>query len=232
MKRTNKAALIAAGRLEDHQVHFGFLELRGQLIPSVRAIGHPLLDRAQADIEMLLAHVDTGIGPLITIRYPTLPMHVHDGQLFGLHELDETGRYVDQWLTHELEVRRRIRFGVPTAKIVEARECGQSGQFELTLEPARWKYHQTEDTRRRDLRAAGRRGRGDLGSSRAPAELPAGDKSSCLDINVMRYLNAICTIVYPTMPSTAIELTLQKAARISCSCAVTYARKCAALAPT
>ena len=46
-----------------------------------------LLTRSQlrgADIEMLLAHVDAGVGPSIAIRYPTLRMHIHR-QLFGLH---------------------------------------------------------------------------------------------------------------------------------------------------
>ena len=62
---------------------------------------------------------------MITIRYPTLRMHVHDGQLFGLHGLDETGRCVDQVLTRELNAHRRIRFGAPTAKTIEARGYGQ-----------------------------------------------------------------------------------------------------------
>jgi hypothetical protein len=54
-----------------------------------------------------------------------LRMHVHDGQLFGLHGLDETGRCVDQALTCELDAHRPIRFGAPTAKTTQARGCGQ-----------------------------------------------------------------------------------------------------------
>jgi hypothetical protein len=34
---------------------------------------------------MLLTHIDPGIGPLHATGYPTLQMHVHDRQLFGLH---------------------------------------------------------------------------------------------------------------------------------------------------
>jgi hypothetical protein len=64
--------------LKDYQIDPGVLALRGQLVPSTRVIGHTQLQRAQADIEMLLAHVDPGVGPLITIRHPTLRMHVHD----------------------------------------------------------------------------------------------------------------------------------------------------------
>ena len=78
LQRAHQAALVAAGGLEDHQVHLGVLELRDQRVPSSRVIGHALIQRTQADIEMLLAHVDSGVGPLIAIRYPTLRMHVHD----------------------------------------------------------------------------------------------------------------------------------------------------------
>ena len=74
----HQAALVAAGCLKNHQIDVGVLELRDQLVPSIRIIDHPQIGRAQADIEMLLAHVHTGVGPLITIRYPTLRMHVHD----------------------------------------------------------------------------------------------------------------------------------------------------------
>jgi hypothetical protein len=70
---------------------------------------------------MLLTHVDAGVGPLIAIRYPTLRMHVHDGQLFGLHGVDETGRCVDQKLTRELRAHRYIGFGAPTAKTISVR---------------------------------------------------------------------------------------------------------------
>jgi hypothetical protein len=54
------------------------LELCDQLGLSTRLIGNALIARAQTDIEMLLAHVDSGVGPLIAIAYPTLRMHVHD----------------------------------------------------------------------------------------------------------------------------------------------------------
>ena len=85
LQRTHQAALVAAGGLEHHQVDIGVLEFRDQLVPSSRVIDHTQFQRAQADIEMLLAYVDSGVRPLIAIRYPTLRMHVHDGQLFGLH---------------------------------------------------------------------------------------------------------------------------------------------------
>jgi hypothetical protein len=34
---------------------------------------------------MLLADIDTSVRSLRAVRYPTLQMHVHDRQLFGLH---------------------------------------------------------------------------------------------------------------------------------------------------
>ncbi len=40
----------------------------------------------RADIEMELAHIDAGIELDRAVHYPTLLMHVHDRQLFGLHE--------------------------------------------------------------------------------------------------------------------------------------------------
>ena len=53
---------------------------------------------------MLLAHVDAGVGPRPRLRYPTLQMHVHDRQLFGLHGWMRTGRCVDLELTRELHL--------------------------------------------------------------------------------------------------------------------------------
>jgi hypothetical protein len=78
LQRAHQAALVATGGFKNHQVDRGDLELRDQLVPSIRIIDHTLIGRAHADIEMLLAHVHTSVGPLITIRYPTLRMHVHD----------------------------------------------------------------------------------------------------------------------------------------------------------
>jgi hypothetical protein len=71
-----------------------------------------------------------------------LRMHVHDGQLFGLHGLDETGRCVDQALTCELDAHRPIRFGAPAhrPRKLPRRGAVDSGQFELSLEPARWPW--------------------------------------------------------------------------------------------
>ncbi len=47
---------------------------------------HEVAACLQADIEMELAHIDAGIELDRAVRYPTLLMHVHDLQLFGLHE--------------------------------------------------------------------------------------------------------------------------------------------------
>ncbi len=62
------------------------LEHRGQLTPSVGIVRHTLLRAPKTDIEMELAHIDAGIELDRAVRYPTLLMHVHDRQLFGLHE--------------------------------------------------------------------------------------------------------------------------------------------------
>jgi hypothetical protein len=78
LQRAHQAELVAAGGLQDRQIDVGILELRNQLVPSTRVIDHPRLGHAQADIEMLLAHVHASVGPMIAIRYPTLRMHVHD----------------------------------------------------------------------------------------------------------------------------------------------------------
>jgi len=78
LQRAHQAALVAASGFEHHHVDVGFLEYRDQLVPSTRLIDHALIGRDHAHIKMLLAHVHTGVGPLIAIRYPTLRMHVHD----------------------------------------------------------------------------------------------------------------------------------------------------------
>ena len=39
---------------------------------------------AHAYIEMQLGYIDTGVGSTDATHYPTLCMHVHDRQLFGL----------------------------------------------------------------------------------------------------------------------------------------------------
>ena len=49
-------------------------------------VGHTSLCTTHADIEVKLAHIDAGVEPDDAIRYPTLLMHVHDRQLFGLHD--------------------------------------------------------------------------------------------------------------------------------------------------
>jgi hypothetical protein len=48
-------------------------------------VRHALLRGPNADIEMQLAHIDASIDPHFAVRCPTLLMHVHDRQLFGLH---------------------------------------------------------------------------------------------------------------------------------------------------
>lgn len=40
-----------------------------------------------ANTQVVFAHVDAGIAPACSCHYPTLLMHVHDRQLFGLHGL-------------------------------------------------------------------------------------------------------------------------------------------------
>jgi hypothetical protein len=102
----------------------------------------------------MLVCVYAGVGPLIATRYPTLRMHVHDGQLFGLHGVDETGRCVDQKLTRELRAHRPIGFGAPTAKPIAARGCGQ-------VDSSSW----------RSKRPAGRGQRCVLPTARASAHL-------------------------------------------------------------
>jgi hypothetical protein len=131
------------------------LALRDQLAPSTRLIDQTLLQRAQADIAMLLAHAHTSVGPLIATRYPTVQMHIHDGQLFGLHGWDETGRSIDQKLTRELHAHRPIGFGAPTAKTTAARGCGQ-------VDSSSW----------RSKRPAGREQRFALPTARDSAHLP------------------------------------------------------------
>ena len=57
-------------------------------VPSSRVVSQAPVLAYPAGIEMLLGHVITGVRTSIAIRYPTLRMHVHDGQLQG-----EGGRY-------------------------------------------------------------------------------------------------------------------------------------------
>jgi hypothetical protein len=122
---------------------------------------------------MLLAHVDAGVGPLIAIRYPTLRMHVHDGQLFGLHGVDETGRCVDQKLTRELCAHRPIGFGAPTAKTSAARGCGQ-------VDSSSW----------RSNRPAGRGQRCALPTARASAHLTTAFQHD-VQVTLLRELTAL-----------------------------------------
>jgi len=75
----------STGGFEDHQVHLGFFELRDQRVPSNRVVDQALILGTPASIEMPLGHVNTGVRTLIATRYPTLRMHAHDWQLFGLH---------------------------------------------------------------------------------------------------------------------------------------------------
>ena len=170
---THQPALVAPGGLEHHQVDIVFLEFRDQHVPSSRVIDRTQFQRTQADIEMLLAYVDSDVRPVIAIRYPTLRMHVHDGQLFGLHGLDETGRCVDQLLTGELNAHRRIRFGAPTAKTTEARGCGQ-----------------VDSSSYRSNRPAGRGQRFALPTARASAHLPTASHHDYQD-NLRIKLNCL-----------------------------------------
>jgi len=170
---THQPALVAPGGLEHHQVDIVFLEFRDQHVPSSRVIDRTQFQSTQADIEMLLAYVDSDVRPVIAIRYPTLRMHVHDGQLFGLHGLDETSRCVDQLLTGELNAHRRIRFGAPTAKTTEARGCGQ-----------------VDSSSYRSNRSAGRGQRFALPTARASAHLPTASHHDYQD-NLRIKLNCL-----------------------------------------
>jgi hypothetical protein len=83
----------------------------------------------------MLPSVDSGHWQHIFGR--NIPRRMLSSTYFGLHGLDETGRCVDQVLTRELNAHRRIRFGAPTAKTTRGAGLWTSGQFELSLEPAR-----------------------------------------------------------------------------------------------
>lgn len=90
---------------------------------------------------MLLAHVHAGVGPLLAIRYPTLRMHVHDGQLFGLHGSDKTGRCVDRRKANpRTECSKAYRVWRTNRENHRGAGLWTSGQFELALEPARWPW--------------------------------------------------------------------------------------------
>src|SRR5258706_2350283 len=131
LQLAHHGALVAARGFEYDQIDFGRRQQRDQLVPPRRVVGQAPFVRRTADIEMLLGNVDSGVPTWIALRYPTLRMHVHDWQLFGLHGWRETGQCVDHKLTRELKAHRRIRFGAPTATVVRPRRLWTSGQFEL-----------------------------------------------------------------------------------------------------
>ena len=58
MQRAGQAALVAAGGFKNNHIDRSVLELRDQLVPSIRVIEHTPLGRAQADIVMRLWRFD------------------------------------------------------------------------------------------------------------------------------------------------------------------------------
>jgi len=115
LQRAHQATLVSAAGLHDHQVHLPGPQDGDHLAPSRRVVAKALLEFLAAQIQVLLGHIDTGVGANVAGRYPALWMQVHVWQLFGLHEWDETGQCVDRELCGELEARGLGRFGAPTA---------------------------------------------------------------------------------------------------------------------
>jgi len=88
LQRCDYPTFISARSLQGDQIDIGSLEFCNERIPRHRIIGHAQMLNAPARIEMRLGHVDTGIGPTLAIRYPTLRIQIHYWHLFGLHELE------------------------------------------------------------------------------------------------------------------------------------------------
>ena len=85
VERPSPCAAVAVCLMDNHKVRLALLELRDQRVPSRGIVVDAQGDVEHVHIEVLLADVDSCVRTRRLACYPSLRMHVHHRQLFGLH---------------------------------------------------------------------------------------------------------------------------------------------------